>query len=216
MLVDGPEADRWSWLLAIGAARVRPACIGGRQASRPCSARWSVDARRPRHAVRRARRSGRRSSPTPASRCCARLARPAGEPELWCRADGGPHGFLSTAAHAHADALSIEVRHGGVEILADPGTYCYHGEPEWRSYFRSTIAHNTIELGGRDQSRSGGPFLWVRHARDRVVDVVAGADGEIESWTAEHDGYAGLDPPATHRRTVRLDRGAVAVSTSST
>jgi hypothetical protein len=31
--------------------------------------------------------------------------------EIWCRCDGGPHGFLSIAAHAHADALSVEVRH---------------------------------------------------------------------------------------------------------
>ena len=85
--------------------------------------------------------------------------------EIWCRCDGGPHGFLSIAAHAHADALSVEVRHDGVDVLADPGTYCYHGQPEWRSYFRSTLGHNTLELDGADQSTSGGPFLWTRHAR---------------------------------------------------
>ena len=32
-------------------------------------------------------------------------------------ADVGPHGYLSIAAHAHADALSVEVRHDGVDIL---------------------------------------------------------------------------------------------------
>ena len=77
-----------------------------------------------------------------------------------CRFDHGPHGFLSTAAHAHADALSVEVREGGQEILTDPGTYCYHGESDWRDYFRSTIAHNTLEVGGRDQAVHAGPFLW--------------------------------------------------------
>ena len=30
-------------------------------------------------------------------------------------------------------------------------------------------------------------------------------------WTAEHDGYRSLDPPATHRRTVRLDRATRSV-----
>ena len=49
--------------------------------------------------------------------------------EIWCRCDAGPHGFLSIAAHAHADALAVEVRHDGTDVLADPGTYCYHGEP---------------------------------------------------------------------------------------
>ena len=127
-------------------------------------------------------------------------------PEIWCRCDGGPHGYLSIAAHAHADALSVEVRHGGVDVLADPGTYCYHGEPAWRSYFRSTIAHNTAELGGRNSSSEGGPFLWLRHAQARETQVTD--DGTVAEWRAEHDGYSSLDPPARHRRSVRLDRPA--------
>ncbi|HEY1818963.1 MAG TPA: alginate lyase family protein [Trebonia sp.] len=128
-------------------------------------------------------------------------------PEIWIRCDGGPHGFLSIAAHAHADALSVEVRCGGVDILADPGTYCYHGEPEWRSYFKSTIAHNAVEIGGQSQSADGGPFLWTRQARTRALDVPDPALG----WAAEHDGYQALNPPASHRRTVRLDPGTRAV-----
>jgi hypothetical protein len=129
-----------------------------------------------------------------------------GTPEIWCRCDGGPHGYLSIAAHAHADAMSVEVRYGGVDVLADPGTYCYHGEPAWRSYFRSTIAHNTIELGGRSQSGDGGPFLWLHHANGRENEVVD--TGEVAWWTAEHDGYLSLRPPAQHRRTVRLNRAS--------
>ena len=125
-------------------------------------------------------------------------------PEIWCRCDGGPHGFLRIAAHAHADALAVEVRCGGVDVLADPGTYCYHGEPTWRSYFRSTIAHNTVQLGGQSQSREGGPFLWLRHASTRELGV---RDiGDAVEWSAEHDGYQVLRPSATHRRTVWLDR----------
>ena len=126
------------------------------------------------------------------------------QPEIWCRCDGGPHGFLATAAHAHADALSIEVRHDGVDVLADPGTYCYHGEPEWRAYFRSTAAHNTVQLARRDQSRSGGPFLWVRAAQTQFLGVEEDDAGEVVAWAAEHDGYADLAPPARHRRTVRF------------
>jgi len=126
----------------------------------------------------------------------------ASSPELWCRCDGGPHGFLSIAAHAHADALSVEVRCAGVDVLADPGTYCYHGEPAWRSYFQSTIGHNTVEVGGRWQSERGGAFLWLKHAAGREISVVS--DGDVASWTGEHDGYR----PAVHRRSVRLDRAA--------
>jgi hypothetical protein len=134
--------------------------------------------------------------------------RPGGTPlpEIWCRCDAGPHGFLSIAAHAHADALSVEVRYGGVDVLADPGTYCYHGEPAWRSYFRSTIAHNTVELGGRNQSQEGGPFLWVRHARTQLTE--ASLDGPVARWAGQHDGYTTPGPGGCHHRSVQLDRSA--------
>jgi hypothetical protein len=133
----------------------------------------------------------------------------ADSPEIWCRCDGGPHGFLSIAAHAHADALSVEVRHGGVDILADPGTYCYHGEPGWRRYFQSTIGHNTIEIDGEWQSARGGAFLWLRHAQGHECSVTA--DGVTTTWTGNHDGYAVLRPSATHQRTVRLNQAAQSV-----
>jgi hypothetical protein len=125
-------------------------------------------------------------------------------PEIWCRCDGGPHGFLSIAAHAHADALSLELRHDGVDLLADPGTYCYHGEPVWRQWFRSTPAHNTIEIGGVSQSESGGPFLWNTHARTTTVNADVG-ELPVQTWSAWHDGYLRLTTPTIHRRSVTLD-----------
>lgn len=120
---------------------------------------------------------------------------------IWCRADAGPHGFLSIAAHAHSDALSLEVRVDGVDVLADPGTYCYHGEEAWRNYFRSTIAHNTVEVARAEQSTWGGPFLWLRGATGNVLRH------SPTTWQAEHDGYA----PTTHRRTAVLEDGVLRV-----
>jgi uncharacterized heparinase superfamily protein len=131
-------------------------------------------------------------------------SRPQDGPEIWCRCDDGPHGYLSIAAHAHADALAVEVRHDGVDVLADPGTYCYHGEPEWRDYFRSTRAHNTIEVDGQSSSQPGGPFLWTSHAETTRLPTPAGDDA-VEGWRAEHTGYTRLDPSLRHARSVRLD-----------
>lgn len=206
LLLDAPPDNPWPSLLALGAA------LFGRLDWWPATmpdAASSIIAAMP---AAKAELEGRPAKrPWHFADAGITLLRSAGsrDPEIWCRCDGGPHGFLSTAAHAHADALSAEVRYGGVDILADPGTYCYHGEPEWRSYFRSTIAHNTVELDGANQSREGGPFLWTRHANARVIEV---RDvGDAVEWTAEHDGYTSLDPPAWHRRCVRLDRAARAV-----
>jgi hypothetical protein len=203
LLLDAPTGNRWPALLALGEALCGrldwwPRTVAG-AASAIISAMPGTVGQVTDRPVRRPwhfRDAGVTLLRTTSNR----------DPEIWCRCDGGPHGFPKIAAHAHADALSVEVRCGGVDVLADPGTYCYHGEPEWRSYFRSTIGHNTVELGGRNQSTDGGPFLWLRHANARLIDV---RDiGDAAEWTAEHDGYRKLDPQAWHRRCVRLDRAA--------
>ena len=115
--------------------------------------------------------------------------------DIWLRCDAGPHGYRSIAAHGHADALSLEARCGGTEVIADPGTYCYHGEPAWRGSFRGTRAHATLAIGGMDQARSGGPFLWLSHPASTLDEWQPD-----RLWQARHDGYA----PAIHHRRVTL------------
>jgi len=205
LLLDGPDYDRWDSLLATGAVLFGPAswwpaghggdartALWTRLASRSLP-----DAVRPRH----------RPSLFPDAGMALLRDTEARPDELWCRADHGRHGYLSIAAHAHADALSVEVRHDGSEVLVDPGTYCYHGEPEWRHYLRSTLAHNTIEIDAQDQSVSGGPFLWSRHADTQVSRAVLDDDG-VQTWTASHTGYHRLDPALCHERRVTLDPAA--------
>jgi hypothetical protein len=201
LLLDPPAANSWPCLLGVGEALFgRP---GWWPETTPGAASTIIGAMQG---------AAREIAGRPANRpwrfpdAGTTLLRTTGErdPEIWCRCDGGPHGYLRIAAHAHADALSVEVRYDGIEVLADPGTYCYHGEPAWRSYFRSTIAHNTFELAGQNQSTEGGPFLWLRHANAREIKV---ADiGDAAEWTAECDTYLSSGQCARHRRCVRLDR----------
>ncbi len=125
--------------------------------------------------------------------------------EIWCAFDAGPLGYLSIAAHGHADALSLELRYGGAPVLADPGTFAYAGP--WRDWFRSTAAHNTVEFGGLSQSESGGPFLWTRHVRARLLRVEGlEDDAPCASAVGEHDGYIGQRFAGRHQRNVMLDR----------
>lgn len=203
LVLDGDATGRWASLLATGAV------LFGRLNWWPSSAHRDVRTAaltalarpRPLDVARPGTRPGHFAD------AGLTLLRTRQGPEIWCRCDAGPHGFLAIAAHAHADALSVEVRHDGVDVLADPGTYCYHGEPEWRRYFRSTLGHNTLRLDGADQSASGGPFLWTRHARSRVLTADTHGPG-IVGWSGEHDGYA----PAVHRRTVELNDGELRIN----
>jgi uncharacterized heparinase superfamily protein len=79
--------------------------------------------------------------------------------------DAGPLGLGSLAAHGHADALSLWASLDGKPLLIDAGTYAYHEDPAWRDHFRSTPAHNTLTLDGKNQSEIHGPFLWGRKAQ---------------------------------------------------
>jgi hypothetical protein len=199
LVVDDPDHDPWATALATGAAVLGapawwPAFDGGVQA---CVV----------GALARARqlpRPSARPRAFPDAGLVILRSRAGDGPEIWCRCDGGPHGYLSIAAHAHADALSVEVRHNGVDILADPGTYCYHGEPVWREWFRSTAAHNTVEVNGQSQAESGGPFLWITQPRTRKMTCEVG-EQPVQTWCAEHDGYRRLSTPTMHRRSVTLD-----------
>jgi hypothetical protein len=206
LLLDGPSYDRWASLLATGAALFGAApWWPAAPRSDVRSAIWSRFATRP---LSGGARPERRPSLF-ADAGVVLLRDQEGRPdELWCRADHGPHGYLSIAAHAHADALAVEVRIGGVDLLADPGTYCYGAEPVWRAYFRSTVAHNTLEVGGVDQSVAAGPHLWTRQARAELEQTTGLDGGPVAEWRAAHRGYRRLRPPATHRRSVRLERPA--------
>jgi Uncharacterized protein conserved in bacteria len=125
-------------------------------------------------------------------------------------ADAGRLGYLSIAAHGHADALSFTLSAGGVELLIDPGTFAYHTQKEWRDYFRGTSAHNTVRIDGQDQSVGAGNFLWLSHAPVRVLEFASNA--RLDRLVAEHDGYRRLTDPVTHRRELLLDHATAAIT----
>ena len=121
--------------------------------------------------------------------------------------DVGRLGYLSIAAHGHADALSIAVSCADQEMVVDPGTGSYR-DASLRRWFRGTPAHATVTIDGLDQSEQGGAFLWLRHGNARLLTW-------DESWpaaVAEHDGYLRLADPVSHRRAVvGIDERAILV-----
>ncbi len=98
--------------------------------------------------------------------------------------DCGPLGYLSLAAHGHADALSIYFSAAGHPIFIDPGTYAYHADSFWRNYFRSTKAHNTVCIDNTDQSVITGNFMWSSKADAECLSYKK--DAYVKG---RHDGY---------------------------
>ncbi len=91
-------------------------------------------------------------------------------------------------AHNHADYLNFNLSFGGVNFFVDPGTYQYSLDDNWRYYFRSTNAHNTISIDGDDHLdvksfRFGIPEIKTARINDyQITD-------DYFYINAEHFGY---------------------------
>lgn len=107
--------------------------------------------------------------------------------EIYIHFDAAPLGFLSIAAHGHADALSFIMHLDGTPFFIDSGTYTYHTEPLWRKYFMGTLSHNTIRINKKNQAVIGGPTLWLDHYKTKVLKAETNEDHD--RVIASHSGY---------------------------
>ena len=112
--------------------------------------------------------------------------------------DAGPFG-PGSAGHSHSDTLSMVVRSGKEWLLIDPGTYTYVGDPQQRTWFRGTSAHNSVRVAGRDQATQAGPFRWRDLPSVRVLEWKTSA--VCDTLLAEC-GYGGF----SHRRRVVFEK----------
>jgi len=107
--------------------------------------------------------------------------------EILLAFDHGKLGLPPLAGHGHADTLSIWLSIDGQPIFVDAGTYTYNAKKEWREYFKSTIAHNTLSINGESSSVMSGSFNWSEQAECKVLSY----NDEPDNWyiEAEHNGY---------------------------
>lgn len=106
--------------------------------------------------------------------------------EVFVFFDCGPLGTCQTGAHGHADALSICLSLGGIQVFVDSGTYTYKNIPE-RKALRVTSAHNTLNFGKLScQDKYLGPFLWgARHKTFAHSEGHGRFVGNVKWWSGE-------------------------------
>ena len=107
------------------------------------------------------------------------------EGHLWLAFRCGAPSPAFLPAHAHADALSFQLWWRGRPVVVDPGTYTYEPGAD-RDWFRSTRAHSTVTVDGRDQFRLWGAFrsgplpkVSLRYARDGAVEASVVLRGRV-------------------------------------
>lgn len=87
--------------------------------------------------------------------------------------------------HAHADTLGFELHIHGRPVLVDTGTSTYQID-DYRSFERSTAAHNTVAVGGRNSSN-----VWAGHRVAQRARVTIAQDTP-RLIAASHDGYRSI------------------------
>jgi uncharacterized heparinase superfamily protein len=112
--------------------------------------------------------------------------------------DGGPIGPDHQPGHGHAGALSFEASHRGVRLVTDTGVLTYEPGPK-RAWDRSTAAHSTVEVDGRDQSEVWAAFRCGRRIAPLGTATLA-EEGGGASLVAAYRG------PGTTRAGVRHQR----------
>jgi hypothetical protein len=119
-------------------------------------------------------------------------------------------------AHAHADALSFQLWWRGRPVVVDPGTFTYEPGSD-RDWFRSTRAHSTLRIDGRNQFRLWGAFrsgplpkVSLRYARENAVEASVVLHGRIRhvrriEWSGnEVSVYDQVEGKGRHRVESRL------------
>lgn len=123
-------------------------------------------------------------------------------------ADLAPVGPDYIPGHGHADTLSLEVSVDGQRVLVNTGVSTYDLGVR-RSFERSTSAHNTVEVDGKNSSDVWASFRVGRRAR--VLSAVAWCEPGRIHCTGSHDGYVRFGSKLVHCRTWTLTEDRLVV-----
>lgn len=131
-------------------------------------------------------------------------------PTLHCIVDAGELGKKGWGGHGHNDTLSFELWRGA-PIIVDSGTFCYTSDAAARNAYRSTAAHNTAMIDGKEIAEFAGSFKIIADdTRPEVSEWKNNSDNDI--LTAAHHAYARLEDPVVHQRTFTVDKKNDAVT----
>jgi len=114
----------------------------------------------------------------------------------------GSNGQGGDGGHSHNDKLSFDYVYNGEDIITDIGTFTYTALPVLRDKFRSTLAHNTVNIDGLEQNpiKQDRLFFLEDHSKARINCLVISRD--LDFIDAAHYGYSFLETKSrvVHKR----------------
>jgi hypothetical protein len=125
----------------------------------------------------------------------------------------GPVGLNGAGSHDHNDQLSLELALGGRRVLTDSGTCAYTRDLSVRHAFRSTSAHNVLQLGDEEQNPISPGRPWrVGADRTRSECIDWSPTGAKVHFEGRHFGYSHRSSGAVCYRRITLAEGACTIT----
>lgn len=103
--------------------------------------------------------------------------------------------------HGHNDTLGFDLSIYGQPAVIDVGTYTYYQDRSWRDAFRSTRAHNTVVVDGKEMADLGPGLFEIRNQPVPQLHAWK-STSQYDLFDGAHSGYERLDAPVRHRRQV--------------
>lgn len=117
--------------------------------------------------------------------------------EIICLCDVGSIGPDYMPGHAHAETLSFEVSYKGQRIFVNSGISTYEISKKRESQ-RSTSAHNTLNINGKNSSDVWSSFRV--GSRARIINSNFSANDKELIFEGSHNGYRNLKGAPIHNR----------------
>ncbi len=123
--------------------------------------------------------------------------------DIHCLVDFGPFTLNDIPFHGHSDKLHFALHAMGNDIFIDPGFY-YSMEKtqQWIEYFRSTAAHNTMTIDGKDQSTLNYATGKLIESPAALIQSMANDTSMIITAQCIHN--SNTKKPIIHQRTFEL------------
>ncbi|GAB3905599.1 alginate lyase family protein [Larkinella knui] len=122
--------------------------------------------------------------------------------EIYVHFNAAPLGYLASATHGHADALSFIMHVDGQPFFVDSGTYVDAGQSDWRRYFVSTRAHNTVCIDYQNQAFQDHDLRWL--SQYAISIQKAELSDNTDEISAAHNGYDRIG--CSHQRRMEFDK----------
>ncbi|MCG8550957.1 MAG: heparinase II/III family protein [Desulfobacterales bacterium] len=116
---------------------------------------------------------------------------------------------IPSAAHGHADMLSIEFHHKGMPLFVDSGMLSYNESLEDHQSFRASCAHNTISVDNLSQTKPTGRMKWSMAREPECKEFISSPS--FAYFSGEYKGFIHSGDTIRHQRGILFIHGHLMV-----